>query len=931
MFAGFILFFTASLFAQQAQPLPIDPKVRYGQLENGRTYYIRHNELPKGQADFYIAQKVGAILENDDQNGLAHFLEHMAFNGSKNFPGNGVISYLESIGVKFGYNLNAGTMFEQTVYNIDNVPVVREGVVDSCLLILHDWSGALLLEEKDIDKERGVIVEEKRTRNDAEWRMWEKLIPQIAPNSQLSKRNIIGEEDFLKTFKPEVLRAYYQKWYRPDLQCFIIVGDIDVDQVESKLKAVFDDIPAPVNPAERIYYTVEDNEEPLVGIVSDKEWTSIDFSIDFKHDVMPREMRESIVGLITDHFNDLLYRIMQERFTELTQQANPPFVRAELNNVWFSEFVTKESLLSKVTIKGNESELGFKTLVHELERLKQFGVTASEFERATANRLTFFENLFKDKDKQKNSRYSTKYVNYFLEGGYIPGIEMEYNILNSIAPQLTVDQLNDYIKKLISDKNIVISAQFPEKEGILIPSKEQILAWFKDARQDEVQPYAETVSNEPLLSETLKGGKIVNETQDKNFDATVYTLSNGVKVVIKPTQNKDNEILMSATSPGGSSLFPEDDPVNIQLYNDVANLGGLGNFSKTDLTKVLSGKQVSVNTQVDLTSEGLSGNSTVKDFETMLQLIYLNFTAPRTDEDAFQAFIGKKKSQLESIETNPSVALNDTITKEVQVNQTRYARLRTADLEKANYQTIMNWRKDRFKDASDFTFVFVGNIDPVTSKDLIAQYLGSLPSTNRKESFAKINKDFHSGIKQNHFDKVGETPRATVIDIYWSTMDYTLANKLKLNYLSQILRILYLEKVREDEGGTYGVGVNADMENYPKGRITLIIQFETDPAKKEYLTEIIHKEYKALVENGPRTEDFQKAKEFLLKQYPEKLEDNKYWNESIINYYKDGYDGYTGYVEAVNGVTLEDVRLTAKNFLDANNFIEIIMNGVKNE
>jgi zinc protease len=432
-----------------------------------------------------------------------------------------------------------------------------------------------------------------------------------------------------------------------------------------------------------------------------------------------------------------------------------------------------------------------------------------------------------------------------------------------------------------------------------------------------------------LLSEIPQGGKIVSETQDKIFDATVYTLSNGVKVVIKPTANKDNEILLSATSPGGSSLFPENDPINIKLYNQVANLGGLGNFSRTDLSKVLAGKQASVNTQVGLTTEGLSGSSSVKDFETMLQLIYLNFTAPRTDEDAFQAFVSKMKSQLESMEVHPQIALQDTLTKELQVNQARTSRLRAADLDKANYQTIMNWRKDRFKDASDFTFVFVGNIDPATSKDLIAKYLGSLPSINRKETFAKINTDYQPGVKQNHFDKQVESPKATVIDIYWSTMDYTLANDLKLSYLSQILTILYQEKVREDEGGTYGVSAYAGMDDYPKGRIALQIAFETDPAKKDFLTEIIHREYKALVENGPRAEDFQKAKEFLLKKYQENLENNNYWSGTITNYYKDGYNGYTGYVEAVNAITPEEVRLTAKQFLDANNCLEVIMNGIK--
>jgi zinc protease len=929
LITGFILFCFTATFAQQMQPLPIDPKVRYGKLDNGLTYYIRHNELPKGQADFYIAQNVGAILENDDQNGLAHFLEHMAFNGSTHFSGNEVISYLESIGVKFGYNLNAYTSFDRTVYNINNVPVTREGIVDSCLLILHDWSGALLLEEKDIDKERGVIVEEKRSRGGASWRIFEKLIPQIIPNSQYAKRNLIGEEDFLKTFKPEVLRAYYKKWYRPDLQGLIIVGDIDVDQVENKLKVLFADIPAPVNPAERIYYPVEDNDETLVGIVSDKEATSIDLSIDFKHEALPREMRGSIVAYVTNHFNSLLRTIMQERFAEFTQQANPPFVRAGLSNGLFAIAATKESLSGDVTIKGNEVELGFKTLIHEIERLKQFGFTASEFQRATTNRLTRYENSFKDKDKKENGSYTGSYINHFTEGTYIPGIEMEYNLLNSITPQITLEQFNSYVKELIRDKNIVITGSFPEKEGVIVPSKEQLLTWFNEARKDEVKPYEEKVSNEPLLSELPKGGKIVKVAQDKIFDATVYTLSNGVKVVVKPTQNKDNEIVMSATSPGGTSLFPENDPINIQQYNAVANLGGLGNFSRNDLNKALTGKKVSVSPAVNLTTEKFSGNSAVKDFETMLQLIYLNFTSPRTDEDAYQAYLSKMKSQLESMEVHPQMALQDTLNKEIYVNQTRNARLKAADLDKVNYQTIMNWRKDRFKDASDFTFVFVGNIDPVASKDLIAQYLGSLPSIKRKESFAKINMDYQKGIKQNHFDKVMENPKATVIDIYWTTLDYNLANRLKLNMLSQILNILYQEKVREDEGGTYGVNAYAGMVNYPKGRTMMQIAFETDPAKKDYLAEIIHKEFKSLVENGPRSEDFQKAKEFLLKQYQENLENNQYWVNVISTFYEEGYDGYTNYVNAVNAITHEDVRKTAKSLLDAQNMIEVIMTGVK--
>jgi zinc protease len=926
---GFILLSFTAVFAQQMQPLPIDSKVRYGNLDNGVTYYIRHNELPKQRADFYIAQNVGAILEEDEQNGLAHFLEHMAFNGSKHFPGNSLISYLESIGVKFGQNLNAFTSYDRTVYNISNVPVTREGIIDSCLLILHDWSGFLLLDETEIDKERGVIREEMRSYGGARQRMNEKILPEILPDNQYSKRNIIGTADIIMNFKPETLRAFYKKWYRSDLQGLIIVGDIDPEQIENKLKALYVDHPAQTNPAERINFEVADNDEPLVGIASDKEATMTSVSIDFKHKPLPRELKGTLAGFMMNYLNSITSDIMRERLSELTQQANPPFITAFVMNTLFASTATEESLMGSAYVKGDEIETGLKTIVREIERVNKYGFTAAEYERAKTNQLTLYESAFKEKDKTQNSRYANEYVSHFTRGGYIPGIEAEYNMVSSIAPNVTVDVVNKYVQELIGDKNIVIRLTAPEKEGVVLPTKENLLKWYNEAKSEDIQAPKADAANEPLLSEIPTGGKITSVSRDEKFGATVYTLSNGVKAIIKTTTFKDDEIILSATSPGGSSHFPESEDANIQLYSSVAGLGGLGKFSQTDLRKTLAGKNVYVNPSMSLTYEGFTGRSNVKDFETLLQLIYLNFTAPRTDEDAYQSFITRIKSQLESQEANPEIALTDTLLKSLYANQIRNKRLKTADLSKANYQTIMNWRKDRYADASDFTFVFTGNIDAEASKDLITKYLGSLPSIKRKESFIPIKDNFNSGIIKKPFQQKMENPKATVIDNYWTTLEPTLKNRIEIDMLQQILRIVYTEKVREDEGGTYGVSVSSSISNYPKGQTLLQISFGTQPGKEGYLNEIIHKEFQNMTKEGPRQEDFNKVKEFMLKRQQEQEQENSYWSSTITNFYRYGYDSYTDYVKTLNTITPADVQTKAKAIIDTKNLIEVVMVGVK--
>ncbi|MDR0506421.1 MAG: insulinase family protein [Dysgonamonadaceae bacterium] len=931
LFLGLFLISFVSAFSQMQQPLPVDPKVKHGQLSNGLTYYIRHNELPKERADFYIAQKVGSMQEEENQRGLAHFLEHMAFNGSEHFPENGIIKYLETIGVKFGVNLNAYTAFDQTVYNISDVPVTKEGAIDSCLLILHDWSNSLSLESDDIDKERGVIREEMRSRNHASFRQIEKLLPVIMPDSKYAQRMPIGTEEVVMNFKPEELRDYYHKWYRPDLQAIIIVGDFDAEQMESKLKATFADIPAPVNPAERVYYNVEENSEPLVGVVTDKESTRTIVEIDFKHKPLPREAKATAHGLVMNYLNSIANRIFSERFSDLTQKANPPFVGANSSNGDFLVANTEESWSSSAMVKDNDVETALKTLTRELMRVKKYGFTESEYDRAKSNYLTWMENMFNERDKTKNRSYADEYVEHFLNGGYIPGIEIEYNTTKLVAEQIPLHVINQYIEQLIGDKNITIFLMAPEKEDIIVPAKEQLLVWFNEARNEDVKAPEEKTSNEPLLSELPNGGKIVSETTDKIFDATVFTLSNGVKVAVKSTKLKSDEILMGATSPGGSSLFPESEMVNIQLYSNISSIGGLGKFSQTELSKVLAGKKVQVRTTIGLTSEGFNGSSSVKDFETMLQLIYLNFTAPRSDEEVYQSTIARIKSQLENIEADPEITLQDTLLKYLYVDQNRHFRLKAKDLDKVNYQTIEKWRKDRYADASDFTFVFTGNIDLETAKPLIEKYLGSLPSIQRKETSANVNENYRPGFLKSAFDQKVQNPKANVIDIYWTTFDYTLKNLIEADMLKQILNIVYTEKIREEEGGTYGVSVSAGISEYPKGQSMLQIYFETEPSKSEYLNKLVRQILQDMAKEGPREVDFNKVKEYMLKKQQENEQENSYWRSVMMDYYRRDFNSYTDYVKTLNEVSQADIQKKLQTILDANNALEVIMTGIKED
>lgn len=923
-----LIIFLSSGFlqAQEMQPLPIDPKVRYGKLDNGLTYYIRHNELPENRADFYIAQNVGSVLEEDNQAGLAHFLEHMAFNGTKNFPKNGIDKYLQSVGMRMGENLNAYTSFDETVYTIINAPVDKPNVVDSCLLILHDWSNSLALTDSMIEKERGIIREEWRTRRDASQRLLEKQLQQMFPGNKYANRIPIGSIDVINNFKPEELRAYYKKWYRPDLQAIIVVGDVDVDTVEKTIKTMFSDIPAPVNPAKREYVSVADNDEPIVSIATDKEASSTIIYIYHKYDPMPAQLRSTAAGLITDYISAVCSQILNERLESLLHQANPPFVYAEAYDGDFMVARTKDAFTIAAIAKEGEIDSTMTALVREMERARQFGFTVSEYERAKINILKQYESAFNERDKQKNSSYTKEYVNHFTEGGYIPGIETEYTLINQIAPNITVEQVNQYLSQVIGEKNIVLALSGPEKEGVVYPTESELLEMFNKARSQKVEPYKEEVNNDPLIPELPAPGKIVKEEHDGLFDATVLTLSNGVRVVLKPTEYKKDEIQMTATSPGGSFMVGIDDAKNMKVFNSVIGLGGLGNFSAIDLSKKLAGKKVSCSASLGVDNESLNGYASPDDVKTLFELIYLAMTSPRTDNDAYASFENRMKAQLENAKLDPSTALNDTISKVVYNNHPRAVSLEAEDFDKISYQRILDIYKERYGDASDFTFTFVGNLNVDSIRPYIEQYLATLPANGRvdkpsPDALPKIMK----GKLENHFSREMQTPKSSVFQLYSGKSEYNLKNLLTASLLSQILDLVYTETIREAEGGSYGVYAGVSLSDFPKGQTTLQVFFDTDPEKWENMVRIVDEEIQRIATEGPKSEHLTKSRDNMLKRHNERLQENSYWLNVIDSYYFRGMDAYTNYKETLESITADDIKKFMSDFISQGNCVEVVM------
>ena len=911
----------------QIPQLPYDSAVRVGHLDNGLTYYIRHNEMPKQRCEFHIAQAVGAILEEDDQNGLAHFLEHMCFNGTQHFEGKGIINYFESIGVNFGGNINAYTSLDKTVYRLSDVPTYREGIIDSALLVMHDWSCAVSLLPEEIDAERGVIREEWRTGRTAARRMWKRSNELMYPGTQYAIRDIIGDTAVINNFSYDAIRAYYHKWYGPDLQAIIVVGDIDVDQIEAKIKELWKDVPARSNRGERPYYGIGDNTEPIVAIVTDPEAQSSLIRMIYKHQPMPTIVKNTPEGYFRKQVLDnLVYIIMNERLQEITMKPDAPIMGGVM--AYTGLVPTRDGYYTSVTAKEGQEKAAFNLLVEQIEKMRRYGFTADELERAKTEMLNDYEKQYNERGSRRNVSYAQEYINNYLDHEPMPGIEWEYDFVKKVLPMINTEVLNQLAATYITDDNLIVNIQAPEKKEVVLPTKDEILAAIAGMKSlDIAQPVAQAVDDQ-LVKKKLKAGKIKKTKYLPDLDATEWTLRNGVRVVIKNTNFKQDEIRMSAFSWGGESLVKTEDLMSAEFATSAIQFMGIGDYSATDLQKALSGKTVQCSPSLNETNEALRGSSSIKDFETLLQLIYLHLTAPRRDEEAFQTLVNIVNNQLLNKETNPKAVFSDSVQMMSTNHSPRTVLLNKESMKQVSLDKIMQIYQERFANPADFTFFFVGNIDPKDpeAQRLICTYLGSLKTQKYRENFVDNGVRAPKGRVLNYFSRKMETTTASNRIQYTSyDMPYSLKNAMNMEIIGRILSTRYLESIREREGGSYGVGTYGYFQANPVPEAGLLMQFDTDPDKQVRLMEIIHEEVQTIIDNGPLATDLQKEKESMLKDLQEDMEKNNWWISTLEIYYKLGVNRATEYKPVVEGITAETVQETLRKLVNSGNMFEVVM------
>lgn len=929
-----VLFVAAAIFPAVAQntvssSIPVDPAYRTGRLGNGLTYYIRHNAEPAGRASYYIIQNVGAILEKDSQNGLAHFLEHMAFNGTVRFPGKTLLNTLERHGVAFGTNINAYTSWDETVYNLSNVPVNSPGLIDTCLMILADWSDYISLSDDEIEKERGVIMEEWRSRRDASWRMMTKMLPVLFEGSMYAVRDIIGDTLVINHFVPDTLRNFYHDWYRTDLQAIAIVGDINIDDVEKKVKDLFSSIAAVNNPKPRPHILLT----PKIGtgylLITDPEAseTVISFiTLDREPDTRPKD-----IGYIRDGFViSLMNSMMSNRFSEIVQKGNPPFVSGSLN---YGPFLARDynALTLSAMVRDNEEAKGFEAALTELERVRRHGFTRGELERAKATMLTNFENLYKQKDKINNDEWASQISDNFLTGEPLPSMDVQYDYYKQILPLITLDEVTSRLKGLISDDNSFIVVEGPDDKKHL--TEAEAFDILKKVRAENISPYKDITGGPELISETLEGSPVVKTLPLPRFGASEWTLANGARVVFKHAEYEKDNVSLFGYAFGGSSVYADSLVPSLSLFPEIISMYGAGTFDNVALTKMLAGKKASVSLGIQETMQTISGSSTPRDFETMMKLLFLRFARPNYNREAYDAIMGRFIAVVNAMQKNPNKILSDSLSLNITGYSPRTFIMTPESMKKITYDDVNYIYRTAFDDASAFTFFITGNIDEETARTMAEKYIGSLPSLHLNETWKDNGVRQPAGIVRKEIPLPLAVPKATVVINYTSAIKFNPENNLSLDVLKGILDLIYTEKVREDEGGTYGVSTDATSYKRPVEKADLLIAFECAPERAAELREIIYRELQNIAVTGPTQVNLDKSVSNLLKTREEEKQHNKYWANTIRNYYVYGFDDNadSNFSDILNKTTIKDIKKLVRKYLAKADLLEMVFVPEKKE
>ena len=924
--ATLLLMFVCA-FAQQITPLALKPGVKSGKLPNGLSYYILHNEQPKDRANFYIAQKVGSTLETQEQLGLAHFLEHMAFNGTTHYPGKDMLNYLQSKGIRFGADINASTGFDETIYNINNVITTDKPLMDSVLLVIRDWCDGILLEEAEIDAERGVINEEWRQRNDAGVRMYTSILPQIFEEYQYQQMPI-GKMEVVMNFKPEVLRAYYKKWYRPDQQGIVIVGDFDADEMERKVQELFSSVKMPENAAPREYVEISNNEKPIYVHFEDPELSSTTVMTFFKQDKTPWEVRNSVEGYMMESLlQTVLVKMIQDRLAEYSMSPECPYVVAQVFMDDFLVAATKDAFAVYVIPKDDILK-AYNSAMGIVARACKTGFTPSELERATSELLSGYEKSYNERDKTYNGAYGMELVRHFTKNEPMPGIETELQLAKQLLPMFPVDVYNQVAQQLLTPENQVIVVSQPLNEKTNVLQEADVISALESTLNDSYEAYVDEVITEPLIERLPAAGSVKSTGKNDVMGTTEFTLSNGVKVILKTTDFKADEIRLSAFRKGGKQAYSKNQAANVLMVNDAVELSKLGNFDVNMLRKYLAGKTVSLGFSVNNYTDMLEGSSSVKDFGSLMELVYAYFTELNPDEVTYQSKIDQVIPMYEAQDQLPEMIFSRNLSKTLYGDNPLMAPVDASVLKAANYSEMLAMAKAALSNAADYTFIFVGNIDEATLRPMLEQYIATLPSAGKASDY-KVVSDINlvSGKHQNKYDQQMQSPITSVYNVYSGTnLKWNVKNDIMVDLMGDVLDMVYIETLREDEGGTYGAHVGASY-NFANNIWQLNYYYQTAADKLDRLEVRADKELQSLLKDGAKADHFNKCKEAAIKQYEINSKTNGYWAGSIMSAER-GANTYAGYIETLQSLTLDEFNKFLKSVYDGKNEIEVIQVGL---
>ncbi|WP_138477564.1 M16 family metallopeptidase [Dyadobacter bucti] len=913
----------SSVSAQElaAQKIPLDPAVKVGKLKNGVTYYIKKNAEPKNRAELRLAVKAGSILETDDQQGLAHFMEHMNFNGTTNFPKNELVNFLQKTGVRFGADLNAYTGFDETVYMLP-IPTDSAGLLDKGIQVLEDWAHGALLDPDEIDKERGVVLEESRSRRGAQQRMRDKFLKTILGNTRYTERMPIGKDSILKVFKPETIKAFYQDWYRPDLMAVIAVGDFDVAKVEASIIKKFSSIPAPVNPKKRVKYDIPLDGSTRISIVTDPEYPQNLIQVIYKQ---PNNKEKTLLDVRNNFAQELYNAMLGQRMQELTQKANPPFL---YGGSQYGDFLGNLDSYTSVALAKDAASLktALTALLEENIRVQKFGFTQAELDRAKKDFLNSVEQYYKERDKTKSSSHVQDYLDHFLHEKPFMSTEAYFAFANKHMAAVTLAEVNALAKKYITEKNRAVVVMGPEDSKNALPTEAEIRSLLAGAGKD-VTAYVDDVVDSPLLAAEPKSGKVTGEKTLPKLDVTELELSNGVKVLLKPTDFKNDEILIKATAKGGYSLFSDERETGI-FTSFLIESGGVGPYNQTQLQKFLAGKTASAGPYISELTEGIAGNTNPKDLETTLQLIYAYFTAPRKDADVASGILANQKAYLGNMQKTPTPekVFSDSLNAILTSHNPKRTPLKPESIDKVKLDRAVEIYKDRFSDASDFVFTIVGAVKVEAIKPLLEKYLGSLPSTDRNDTFkhaniyppkGKIEKTIYKGLE----------PKSRVALVSSGEYEYNPENNIQVEALQEVLQIKLIEALREEESGVYGVSVSESTDKFPSGHYRFTISFGCAPENVEKLVKRTQEEIARIKKDGADPKDIDKFVAETRRKMETAVKTNNFW----LNYLDDNTflgDDLNEIFEQerlLKSITVATTRAAALQYFNDENFIKVVL------